>query len=125
MPKSEANHQVVDFQREPFCALDGQPLIGSGLALLDLVVADLVASVVGGRLPRQEAASLRDVTHLGPIQWRLVTPAYICALSSTLTRGRCYDHNFLRLSTIFGEKIGVFLKKTNVMINILQNLALF
>jgi hypothetical protein len=27
------------------------------------------------------------------------------------TRGRCYDHNFLRFSTIFGEKIGVFLKK--------------
>jgi hypothetical protein len=24
------------------------------------------------------------------------------------TRGRCYDHNFLRFSTIFGEKIGVF-----------------
>jgi hypothetical protein len=25
-------------------------------------------------------------------------------------RGRCYDYNFLRFSTIFGEKIGVFLK---------------
>jgi hypothetical protein len=25
-------------------------------------------------------------------------------------RGRCYDHNFLRFSSIFGEKIGVFLK---------------
>jgi hypothetical protein len=25
--------------------------------------------------------------------------------------GRCYDHNFLRFLTIFGEKIGVFLKK--------------
>jgi hypothetical protein len=24
--------------------------------------------------------------------------------------GRCYDHNFLQFSTIFGEKIGVFLK---------------
>jgi hypothetical protein len=24
--------------------------------------------------------------------------------------GRCYDHNFLRFSTIYGEKIGVFLK---------------
>jgi hypothetical protein len=23
---------------------------------------------------------------------------------------RCYDHNFLRFLTIFGEKIGVFLK---------------
>jgi hypothetical protein len=26
------------------------------------------------------------------------------------TRGRCYDHKFLRFSPIFGEKIGVFLK---------------
>jgi hypothetical protein len=26
------------------------------------------------------------------------------------TRGRCYDHNFLRFSPIFGEKIGVFLE---------------
>jgi hypothetical protein len=24
--------------------------------------------------------------------------------------GRCYDHHFLRFSTAFGEKIGVFLK---------------
>jgi hypothetical protein len=28
------------------------------------------------------------------------------------TRGRCYDHNFLRILTIFGEKIGVFCQKT-------------
>jgi hypothetical protein len=27
-----------------------------------------------------------------------------------VTRDRCYDHNFQRFSTIFGEKIGVFLK---------------
>jgi hypothetical protein len=27
-----------------------------------------------------------------------------------VTRGRCYDHNFLRFLTIFGETIGVFLK---------------
>jgi hypothetical protein len=27
-----------------------------------------------------------------------------------VARGRCYDHNFLRFLTIFGEKIGVFLK---------------
>jgi hypothetical protein len=26
------------------------------------------------------------------------------------SRGRCYDHNFLRFFPIFGEKIGVFLK---------------
>jgi hypothetical protein len=38
------------------------------------------------------------------------------------TRGRCYDHNFLRFSTIFGEKNGFF-SKTNVIIKILQKLA--
>jgi hypothetical protein len=27
-----------------------------------------------------------------------------------MTWGRCYDHNFRRFLTIFGEKIGVFLK---------------
>jgi hypothetical protein len=26
------------------------------------------------------------------------------------SRGRCYDHNFLRFSPIFAEKFGVFLK---------------
>jgi hypothetical protein len=31
-------------------------------------------------------------------------------LTSKETWGRCYDHNFLRFLTIFGEKIGVFLK---------------
>jgi hypothetical protein len=31
-------------------------------------------------------------------------------IGGSLTRGRCYDHNFLRFLTIFGEKIGVFLK---------------
>jgi hypothetical protein len=29
---------------------------------------------------------------------------------SSVTRGRCYDRNFLRFLTLFGEKIGVFLK---------------
>jgi hypothetical protein len=38
--------------------------------------------------------------------------------------GRCYDHNFLRFSPIFGEKMAFFLN-TNVMINVFQNLALF
>jgi hypothetical protein len=28
-----------------------------------------------------------------------------------LTRGRCYDHNFLRFLPMFGEKIGVFFIK--------------
>jgi hypothetical protein len=36
--------------------------------------------------------------------------------------GRCNDYNFLRFSTIFGEKMAFF-SKTNVMIKILQNLA--
>jgi histone deacetylase 3 len=27
-----------------------------------------------------------------------------------VTRGRCYDHNFLRFLPIFCEKIGIFLK---------------
>jgi hypothetical protein len=35
-----------------------------------------------------------------------------------------YDHNFLRFLTIFGEKLAFF-SKTNVMIKILHNLALF
>jgi hypothetical protein len=40
------------------------------------------------------------------------------------TRGRCYDHNFLRFWTFFAKKLA-FLSKTNVTINILHNLALF
>jgi hypothetical protein len=36
-----------------------------------------------------------------------------------------FDHNFLRFSPMFGEKIGVCLKKPNVMIKFLQNLPLF
>jgi hypothetical protein len=30
--------------------------------------------------------------------------------TTMVTRGRCYDHNFLRFSTIFGEKMGAFLE---------------
>jgi hypothetical protein len=41
------------------------------------------------------------------------------------TRGRCYDHNFLRSSPIFCEKNWRFSQKNNVMIKILHNLALF
>jgi hypothetical protein len=41
-----------------------------------------------------------------------------------MTGGRCYDHNFLRFLTIFGEKMAFF-SKTNVLIKILHNLALF
>jgi hypothetical protein len=45
-------------------------------------------------------------------------------IATSVTRGRCYDHNFLRFLTIFGEKMA-FLSQTNVMIKILHNLALF
>jgi hypothetical protein len=45
-------------------------------------------------------------------------------VETRVTRGRCYDHNFLRFSTIFGEKLAFF-SKTNVMIKIWHNLALF
>jgi hypothetical protein len=38
--------------------------------------------------------------------------------------GRCYDHNFLRFLAIFCKKLAFF-SKTNVMIKILYNLALF
>jgi hypothetical protein len=41
-----------------------------------------------------------------------------------LAMGQCYNHNFLRYSPIFGEKMSFFLK-TNVMILIWQKLALF
>jgi hypothetical protein len=41
-----------------------------------------------------------------------------------VTRGRCYGHDFLRFSTIFGEKLAFF-SKTNVMIESLHNLPLF
>jgi hypothetical protein len=40
-------------------------------------------------------------------------------------RGRCYDHNFLRIFGNFLQKKLAFCSKTNVMIKILDNLALF
>jgi hypothetical protein len=40
------------------------------------------------------------------------------------SRGRCYDHNFLRFFPIFGENMAFFFN-TNIMINFFQNLALF
>jgi hypothetical protein len=45
-------------------------------------------------------------TFLGDI-W---TPAGDFFSAENNILGRCYDHNFRRFSTIFGEKIGVFLK---------------
>jgi hypothetical protein len=41
-----------------------------------------------------------------------------------LTRGRCYDHNFLRVLAIFGKMLAFF-SKTNVVIKFVNNLALF
>jgi hypothetical protein len=38
----------------------------------------------------------------------LIRPSYV--FLGSVAWGRCYDHNFLRFATIFGEKIGVFLK---------------
>jgi hypothetical protein len=38
--------------------------------------------------------------------------------------GRCYDHNFLRFSPIFGEKMAFF-SKNNVVIKFLHYLTLF
>jgi hypothetical protein len=42
--------------------------------------------------------------------------------NSVMKRGRCYDHNFLRFSTIFCEKMAFF-SKNNVMIKFWNNLA--
>jgi hypothetical protein len=33
------------------------------------------------------------------------------SVQSSVTRGRCNDNNFLQISPIFGEKIGVFSQK--------------
>jgi hypothetical protein len=46
--------------------------------------------------------------------WRICRSRQIFHSEATFlgprARGRCYDHNFLRFLSIFGEKIGVFLK---------------
>jgi hypothetical protein len=44
---------------------------------------------------------------------------YICSKS----KGRCYDHSFLRFSTIFSKKLA-FSTKTNVTIKFVHDLAL-
>jgi hypothetical protein len=49
--------------------------------------------------------SLQNLPKLGFLVWKYATWQPSCYW------GRCYDHNFLRFLTIFGEKIGVFLKK--------------
>jgi hypothetical protein len=50
------------------------------------------------------------VRHLQRLQQLLKITEQEQILLTRLVRGRCYDHNFLRFSPIFGEKIGVFLK---------------
>jgi hypothetical protein len=58
--------------------------------------------------PKSAAALVTNRTDLS------VVPSPTTAGS---TRGRCYDHRFLRFSTIFGDKMAFF-SKTNVMIKI-------
>jgi hypothetical protein len=54
-------------------------------------------------------------------KYQILRPSKIlfCLVIIYRYRVRCYDHNYLRFSPIFGEKIDVFLKKTVF----LQNLA--
>jgi hypothetical protein len=54
-------------------------------------------------------------SHVGPnVAKGTSLPKRRCLLTlydtSRVTRGLCYDHNFLRFSTLFGEKYCVFLK---------------
>jgi hypothetical protein len=59
-------------------------------------------------------------------QWEKVRNPVLVEFSTKQgDQGRCYDHNFLRFSPIFGGKKLPFSSKTNVMIKILHNLALF
>jgi hypothetical protein len=65
-------------------------------------------------------------------QWatRKCQKVFFCFQSEPLhihrvTRGRCYDHDFLRFFPIFGEKIGVFLENQCYDQFFFQNLALF
>jgi hypothetical protein len=66
--------------------------------------------------------NFRDSVILATIQdstrglWREAQIMYSFPLQHKVRKsnwswGRCYDHNFLRFLPIFGEKIGVFLKK--------------
>jgi hypothetical protein len=50
-----------------------------------------------------------EVVGSATVEYNVRRPYNKLALKG-VTRGRCYDHNFLRFLTIFGEKIGVFLK---------------
>jgi hypothetical protein len=73
-----------------------------------------VSNTVG--FPVNGASNLSQILDMGLDEY--------VAKFDKVTRGRCYDHNFLRFLMIFGEKMA-FVSKTNVMIKILHNLALF
>jgi hypothetical protein len=65
-------------------------------------------------LPAHPAVHLRSTT--------CSTSTLVSSLGTSW--GRCFDHNFMRFSTMFGEKLSFF-SKTNVIIKIFHNLALF
>jgi hypothetical protein len=47
-------------------------------------------------------------------------PEFVVTSLTPAAWGRCYDHNLMRFLPIFGEKIGVFLKRLEVMIKLSQ-----
>jgi hypothetical protein len=63
-----------------------------------------------GEISPNPATLVADICCRGNQVFRLPTKTKTVICSRPTTRGRCYDHNFLRFLTIFGEKIGVFLK---------------
>jgi hypothetical protein len=68
-------------------------------------------------------ATLKDILkvlseHRVSGQFRFTRAPSVRAVSTSLQRltwGRCYEHNFLRFLPIFGEKIGFFLKKKQIL----------
>jgi hypothetical protein len=97
----------------------GEKLLPSNLAGFELTFHELQSALAETTDHAAEAidAVLCDVAIVNV--WNILLCngwycLYLCLnpLEPTiaLSRGRCYDHNFLRFSTIFGEKIGVFLK---------------
>jgi hypothetical protein len=57
-------------------------------------------------------------------RFEMMVESFAGILRVKLTWGRCYDHNFMRFLTTFGEKIRVFLKN-NAMIKFSKKLAAF
>jgi hypothetical protein len=62
-------------------------------------------------VPLTQHSHKRNKFHGGVVYIMVSRRLELWVVRSNPTMGRCYDHNFLRFSTIFGEKIGVFLKK--------------